>query len=209
MTTAMTMRAIEHTPDIELAARSAAGDRIAFEELYEAHWPRVYSICLKMLGNIADAEDMAQEIFIQLYRKIDTFRGESAFTTWLHRVAVNQVLMYLRKRRMSLEDLAEPGDSKNLALAGTIRPFIMPIVDRIALVQAISEISPSYRRVFVLHEIEGYNHEEIAQMLGCRVGTSKSQLHKARMKLRRILCKGPGKRSRHTRNGNHLRKRAA
>jgi len=140
-----------------------------------------------MLGNAADAEDMTQEVFIQLYRKIGTFRGESAFTTWLHRLTVNQVLMHLRKRGVRFEETTEEGDLKNIVQQGTERPYAMPIVDRIALDQAIAQLPPGYRAVFVLHDVEGYEHEEIAAMLGCSVGTSKSQLHKARMKLRSVL----------------------
>jgi RNA polymerase sigma-70 factor (ECF subfamily) len=165
-----------------------AGDLIAFEELYEIHWRRVYSLCLSMLANTADAEDMTQEVFIQLYLKIGTFRGESAFTTWLHRLTVNQVLMFLRKRNMHWRVIRDRDDVKEFVQCGPEHPYPMPIIDRIALYQAISQVPPSYRAVFLLHEIEGYEHEEIAKILGCRVGTSKSQLHKARKKLRRILC---------------------
>jgi RNA polymerase sigma-70 factor (ECF subfamily) len=143
-----------------------------------------------MLGNAADAEDMTQEVFIQLYRKVGTFRGESAFTTWLHRLTVNQVLMHLRKRGVRLVETTEEGDMKDVVQQGTERPHAMPIIDRIALDQAIAKLPPGYRTVFVMHDIEGYEHDEIAGMLGCSVGTSKSQLHKARMKLRSILRKG-------------------
>jgi RNA polymerase sigma-70 factor (ECF subfamily) len=180
----------ESASDLELVARSAAGDVVAFEQLYEVHRRRVYSLCLRMLGNTADAEDMTQEVFIQLYRKIGTFRGESAFTTWLHRLTVNQVLMHLRKRGVRLVETTEEGDMKDVVQQGTERPHAMPIIDRIALDQAIAKLPPGYRAVFTMHDIEGYEHDEIAGLLGCSVGTSKSQLHKARMKLRTILRKG-------------------
>lgn len=184
------MKITESASDLELVARSAAGDVVAFEQLYEVHRRRVYSLCLRMLGNTADAEDMTQEVFIQLYRKIGTFRGESAFTTWLHRLTVNQVLMHLRKRGVRLVETTEEGDMKDVVQQGTERPHAMPIIDRIALDQAIAKLPPGYRAVFTMHDIEGYEHDEIAGLLGCSVGTSKSQLHKARMKLRTILRKG-------------------
>lgn len=183
----MTARILESATESELVARSAAGDIDAFGTLYERHRRRVYSLCLRMLGNPADAEDMTQDVFIQVYRKIGSFRGEAAFTTWLHRLTVNQVLMHFRKRNVRLEMTAEEGDMKDVIQPGTERPRAMPIVDRIALEQAISQLPPGYRTVFVLHDIEGYEHEEIGRILDCSVGTSKSQLHKARMKLRKIL----------------------
>ena len=142
-----------------------------------------------MLGNPTDAEDMTQEVFIQLYRKIGTFRGESAFTTWLHRLTVNQVLMHLRRRGARFEETTEEGDMRHVMQQGTEHPQAMPIFDRIALDQAIAQLPAGYRTVFVLHDVEGYEHEEIAALLGCSVGTSKSQLHKARMKLRSLLSR--------------------
>jgi len=183
----MTAKSLESATESELVARSAAGDIDAFGKLYERHRRRVYSLCLRMMGNAADAEDMTQEVFIQVHRKIGSFRGEAAFTTWLHRLTVNQVLMHFRKRNVRLEMTTEEGDMKDLIQPGTERPRAMPIVDRIALEQAISQLPPGYRTVFILHDIEGYEHEEIARILDCSVGTSKSQLHKARMKLRKIL----------------------
>ncbi len=168
--------------DLELAAQSAAGDVAAFERLYELHRRRVYSLCLRMLGNAADAEDMTQEVFLQVFRKIGTFRGEAAFTTWLHRLVVNQVLMHWRKQGIRPEETTEEGD-----MSEVVRPHPLPVLDRIALEQAIRRLPPGYRLVFLLHDVEGYEHEEIAAMLGCSVGTSKSQLHKARLKLRRLL----------------------
>src|SRR3954462_6617555 len=132
---------------------------------------------------------MAQEGFIQLCRKIGSFRGESAFTTWLHRLTVNQVLMHFRKRSVKMEQTTEEGETPIQVVTGTENPNQMPVVDRIALDKAISQLPPGYRTVFVLHDVEGHEHEEIARMLGCSVGTSKSQLHKARMKLRGLLKK--------------------
>jgi RNA polymerase sigma-70 factor (ECF subfamily) len=165
--------------------------------LYALHKRRVYSLCLRMLGNVAEAEDLTQEAFLQLYRKIGTFRGDSAFSTWLHRLAVNVVLMHLRKKglpQVSLEETLEPSQedgprkdigARDLTLSGS--------VDRVTLERAIENLPPGYRLVFVLNDVEGYEHNEIAGMLECSIGNSKSQLHKARMKLRDLLKSGQKK----------------
>jgi RNA polymerase sigma-70 factor (ECF subfamily) len=177
----------------ELAAIASAqqGDGASFEVLYNMHKRRVYSLCLRMLGNVAEAEDLTQEAFLQLHRKISTFRGDSAFSTWLHRMAVNVVLMHLRKKGLplvSLEETLEPSQedgprkdfgTRDLTLSGSI--------DRVTLERAVEELPPGYRMVFVLHDVEGYEHNEIAGMLRCSIGNSKSQLHKARMRLRNLL----------------------
>ncbi len=173
--------------DYALAQASAAGDMASFEQLYERHHRRVYALCLRMTGNVAEAEDLAQEAFIQLFRKTGSFRGESAFTTWLHRLTVNQVLMHFRKKGVRLEQTTSDGDVPVQIVQGTERPNQMPVIDRIALDRAIAKLPPGYKAVFLLHDVEGHEHEEIARMLGCSVGTSKSQLHKARMKLRGLL----------------------
>lgn len=175
--------------DYALAQRAAAGDMQGFEELYRRHHRRVYSLCFRMTGNTQESEDLAQEAFIQLFRKIGSFRGDSAFTTWLHRLTVNQVLMHFRKRSVKLEKTTEEGETPVEIVKGTEDPNRMPVVDRIALDQAIAQLPPGYRTVFVLHDVEGHEHGEIARMLGVAVGTSKSQLHKARMKLRGLLKK--------------------
>ena len=173
--------------DLALAIAAGKGDMTAFEKLYERHNRRVYSLCLRMTQNAAEAEDLAQEAFIQLFRKIGSFRGDSAFTTWLHRLTVNQCLMHFRKRSVKLERTTEEGETPVQVVSGTENPNSMPVVDRIALDKALTQLPPGYRTVFVLHDVEGHEHEEIARMLGVAVGTSKSQLHKARMKLRKIL----------------------
>lgn len=173
--------------DHALAVAAAAGDMQAFELLYERHNRRVYSLCLRMTQNPAEAEDLTQEAFIQLFRKIGSFRGESAFTTWLHRLTVNQCLMHFRKRSVKLEKTTEEGETPVQIVRGTENPNSMPVLDRIALDNALKQLPPGYRTVFVLHDVEGHEHEEIAKILGVAVGTSKSQLHKARMKLRSIL----------------------
>lgn len=181
--------------DRDLARKAAAGDMHSFEQLYERHNRRVYSLCLRMTQNASEAEDLAQEVFIQLFRKIGSFRGESAFTTWLHRLTVNQVLMHFRKRSVKMEQTTEEGETPVQVVKGTENPNSMPVVDKIALDKAIEQLPPGYRTVFTLHDVEGHEHEEIARMLGCSVGTSKSQLHKARMKLRGLLTRKKEKES--------------
>lgn len=175
--------------DFSLAQSAAQGDMVAFEELYQRHHRRVYSICLRMLQNASEAEDLTQDVFIQLYRKIGSFRGDSAFTTWLHRLTVNQVLMHFRKRTVKFEKTTEEGETPVQIVSGTENPYKMPIVDKIALENAIEQLPNGYKNVFVLHDVEGFEHEEVARILGCSVGTSKSQLHKARLKLRKLLGK--------------------
>ena len=173
--------------DYELAQKAADGDLAAFEELYRRHFRRVYALALRMTANPEEAEDLAQETFIQLFKKIGMFRGESAFTTWLHRMTVNQVLMHFRRRKSRPEYTSEEGETPDQIVKGTENENRMPVVDRIALEDAIAQLSPGYRSVFVLHDVEGYEHNEVAEMLGISEGTSKSQLHKARLKLRSLI----------------------
>ena len=173
--------------DFDLAKRSAEGDTKAFEELYHRHFRRVFALCLRMMGNPTEAEDMTQDVFVQLFNKIGMFRGESAFTTWLHRMTVNQVLMHFRKKSTRSELLTDEGETPIQIVQGTANPNSMPVVDRISLERALKQLPVGYRTVFVLHDIEGYEHYEIANMLGIAEGTSKSQLHKARLKLRQLI----------------------
>ncbi len=175
--------------DFALTQLAAQGNMAAFEEIYNRHHRRVYSICLRMLQNATEAEDLTQDVFIQLHRKIGSFRGDSAFTTWLHRLTVNQVLMHFRKRNVKFEKTTEEGETPVQVVSGTENHRRMPIVDKIAIENAIALLPDGYRNVFVLHDVEGYEHEEVAKILGCSVGTSKSQLHKARLKLRKLLQK--------------------
>src|SRR5437868_9690055 len=175
--------------DYDLAQAAAGGDMAAFEEIYQRHHRRVYSICLRMLQSTSEAEDLTQDVFIQLYRKIGSFRGDSAFTTWLHRMTVNQVLMHFRKRTVKFEKTTEEGETPDQVVSGTANPQKMRIVDNIALDNAIAQLPEGYKNVFVLHDVEGFEHEEVARILGCSVGTSKSQLHKARLKLQKLLKK--------------------
>ena len=173
--------------DFDLAKKAAAGDGTAFEELYRRHYRRVYALTLRMMGNPVEAEDMTQDVFLQLYNKIGMFRGESAFTTWLHRMTVNQVLMHFRKKSTRSELLTEEGETPIQIVKGTENPGTMPVIDRISLENALKQLPTGYRTVFVLHDIEGYEHYEISGMLGIAEGTSKSQLHKARLKLRQLI----------------------
>ncbi len=143
-----------------------------------------------MLSNPAQAEDLAQEAFLQLFRKIGTFRGESAFSTWLHRMTVNVVLMHLRKKGLplvSLEETLETDEETPRKELGSEDVNLSGSIDRLQLQRAINRLPPGYKTVFVLHDIEGFEHNEIAQMVGCSIGNSKSQLHKARLKLRDYL----------------------
>jgi RNA polymerase sigma-70 factor, ECF subfamily len=178
--------------EAEAIRLAQGGNAAAFEFLYGLHSRRVYALCLRMVSNPSDAEDLMQEAFLQLFRKIGTFRSESAFSTWLHRMTVNVVLMRLRKKALpvaSLEETSEPDEdgggprkdvgAPDLRLSGA--------VDRVNLERSIDRLPPGYRTVFVLHDVQGYEHNEIAGIMGCSVGNSKSQLHKARTRLRDLL----------------------
>ena len=173
--------------DFELAQKSAAGDSDAFEQLYRRHYRRVYALSLRMLSDPTMAEDMTQEVFVNLFTKIGSFRGESQFTTWLHRMTVNQVLMHFRKASTRSELTTDEGETPVQIVRGTEDPGRMPVVDRIGLENAIRQLPLGYRTVFVLHDVEGYDHDEIARTLEISQGTSKSQLHKARLKLRGLI----------------------
>ncbi|MGB7517404.1 MAG: sigma-70 family RNA polymerase sigma factor [Candidatus Acidiferrum sp.] len=178
--------------EAEAIRRAQAGDSAAFDFLYQLHSRRVYALCLRMVNNPADAEDLMQEAFLQLFRKIGTFRGESAFSTWLHRMTVNVVLMRLRKKSLptdSLEETLDP-DAENSSPkrdVGAPDLRLSGAVDRVNLERSVEQLPPGYRTVFVLHDVQGYEHNEIAEIMGCSVGNSKSQLHKARTRLRELL----------------------
>ena len=158
-----------------------------FEEIFQLHHRRVYSLCLRMTGNSTEAEDLTQDVFVQVFRKLGSFRGESAFTTWLHRMTVNQVLMHFRKNHVKKEQLTEDGEMPVRILVDLNRLNRSPVLDRLALHEAIAQLPHGYRMVLVLHDVEGLEHSEIASLLGCSIGTSKSQLHRARMKMRLLL----------------------
>ena len=180
----------EKVPEAEAIERAKQGDAEAFEILYNLHKRRVYSLCLRMTANTAEAEDLTQEAFMQLYRKIGTFRGESAFSTWLHRMAVNVVLMRLRKKGLPivpLEETIETEEESPKKEPGAPDLTLEGSIDRMQLQRAIEALPPGYRSIFVLHDVEGFEHNEIAELVGCSIGNSKSQLHKARLKLRDLL----------------------
>ena len=178
----------ERLYDYALAQRAAAGDLEAFEEVYKHYHRRVYSVCLRMTCNVSEAEDLTQEVFIHLLRKLGGFRGESALGTWLHRLTVNQVLMHFRRNRARRE---QPRDEEHgeqaPAAGGAEHEGRATVLDHIALSDALARLPEGYRTIFILHDVEGYEHEEVARLLGCAPGTSKSQLHKARKRLRELL----------------------
>jgi RNA polymerase sigma-70 factor (ECF subfamily) len=177
--------------EAEAIVRAKEGDAAGFEHLYRAHCRRVYSLCLRMIKNPADAEDLTQQAFLQLFRKIGTFRGESGFSTWLHRVTVNIVLMHIRRKKpteLLAEDLehhsSNDGSPREL---GSGDPSMVSAIDRLNLTRAVRKLPFGYKRLFLLYDVIGYEHSEIAGLLGCSTGCSKSQLHKARRRLRRLL----------------------
>jgi RNA polymerase sigma-70 factor, ECF subfamily len=176
---------------LALVARAKQGDQEAFSALFDLHKKRVYSLCLRMTGNVVEAEDLAQDAFIQVFRKLETFRGDATFSTWLYRVVVNTVLMKLRRRHLREVSLDEPVRLESSTVPrdiGRDDGKLVGTVDRIALSRAIQELPKGCRTIFLLHEVEGYEHHEIARMLRCSVGNSKSQLHKARLKMREMLA---------------------
>jgi RNA polymerase sigma-70 factor (ECF subfamily) len=175
--------------DLDLCQMTADGNRAAFEMIYQRYHRRTYSVAFRMTKNPTEAEDLTQEVFMQVFRKAGSFRGGSAFSTWLHRLTINQVLMHFRRRSVKNEKTTESGDMPEQTVHGTSNPRHMPVIDRIALKHAVGELPAGYRKVFLLHDVEGFDHEEIGRILGISVGTSKSQLHKARLKLRALLVK--------------------
>lgn len=180
--------------EAEVVKLAQQGDAAAFERIYRLHSRRVYALCLRMAGNPTDAEDLTQDVFLQLFRKISTFRGESAFSTWLYRMSVNIVLMRFRKKpkaEISLDTIMNPdeGSSGPPQEIGGPDLRLDGVVDRVTLQAAINKLAPGYRAIFILHDIQGYKHDEIARMFGCTSGNSKSQTHKARIQLRELLRK--------------------
>lgn len=184
--------------DFELIRRAQDGDSGAFATLFQTHKARIYSLCLRMTNNGAEAEDLTQDTFVQVFRHLSSFRGNSAFSTWLYRIAVNTVLMHFRRNKslqLSLDDAwyqSAEGDKPVKREYGLRDSRLDSSVMRVALGRAISRLPAGARTVFILHAIEGYQHHEVASFLGCSVGTSKSQLHKAEEKLRNMLSVGTG-----------------
>jgi len=170
-----------------LVERCRKGDLAAFEEVYRAHAGRLYSVACRMLGNPTDAEDLLQEVFLSAHRKLDTFRGDSALGTWLYRLATNLCLDYLRSRTGRTNQLTDAlDDEPGLADAGS-RGLADRLVTRMDLERALAKLPEGCRAAFVLHDIEGLEHREVAEVLGIAEGTSKSQVHKARLRLRALL----------------------
>jgi RNA polymerase sigma-70 factor (ECF subfamily) len=185
-------------PQSQLVARAQRGDEQAFEMLFNKYKHRVYCLCLRMTRNPEQAEDLSQDAFLQLFRRISTFRGESAFSTWLHRLAVNVVLMHLRKKQLPLVpiDSGDAGQEEPVRHEyGIDDPRLTGAIDRIRIAQALSQLPKGYRTTFLFHDVHGYEHYEIAELRDCSVGNSKSQLHKARRKLRALLSEKRAPRS--------------
>lgn len=175
-----------------LVARAQAGDHDAFSQLYWKHKKRVFAICMRMVHNFEQAEDLTQETFLQLHRKVTSFRGDSLFTTWLHRMTVNIVLMRLRRGALPVVSLDQmmidfTSEEEIRRDFGTCDLTQAGVVDRLAIDRALAAVSPGYRKIYVLHDVHGLQHREIASLQGCSIGNSKSQLHKARLALRRAL----------------------
>ena len=177
-------------PDEALARLAANGNAAAFDEIYSRHRSFVYSIALRMTGNPADAEDLTQESFVSVFRRVSSFRGDASFTTWLYRLAVNQVKMHFRYRSSRPEMQPSDGETSEpwLATAHGNDPREQ-LIDRLAIEEAMLRLAPGYRSAFIRHDVEGYKHDEAARLSGHTVGTSKSQLHKARASLRTMLSR--------------------
>ena len=179
-------------PDEEIIRQAQHGNAAAFEQLYRRYSARVYFLCLRMLKNVSEAEDVTQDAFLQLFRKIHTFRGDSQFSTWLHRMTFNLVLMRFRKRKYteaSLDEAMDSGEDEAVPAVetGGADLRLSGVIDRVNLLRAIAQLPPGYKKTFLLHDVEGYEHHEIADILGCTVGNSKSQVYKARQRLRKLL----------------------
>jgi RNA polymerase sigma-70 factor (ECF subfamily) len=195
-------------PEAEAIRLARDGDAHGFECIYKLHSRRVYGLCLRLAGNPTEAEDLTQEAFLQLFRKVHTFRGESRFSTWLHRLTVNVVLMRLRKKRhpeVSLDATVEPGeeDSRPLIDPGGPDLRLSGVLERVNLSKAIAQLPDGYKEMFILHDVEGYEHKEVAEILECSVGNSKSQLFKAHLRLRKLLQEVLRSRAREKRESMH------
>ena len=178
---------VGHAADLALVERCRTGDLGAFEEIYRAHSGRLYSLALRMVGNAADAEDLLQEIFLSAHRKLEGYRGEAALGTWLYRLATNQCLDYLRSRAAKTSQVTGTIDDEiGLSDVGS-RNIAERTVAKMDLERALAQLPDGARAAFVLHDVEGLEHREVAQALGVAEGTSKSQVHKARLKLRALL----------------------
>jgi RNA polymerase sigma-70 factor (ECF subfamily) len=173
--------------DLELAKRCRDGDADAFEELYRQHAGRLYNLTFRMVGSEPEAEDLLQEVFLHAFRKLDSFRGDSSLGTWLYRLGMNQCLDYLRGRQAKMSHATDSLDDEDAAEPAAPMPATPIAVNRMDLERAIAKLPGGCRAAFLLHDVEGFEHHEVATILGVSEGTSKSQVHKARMKLRGLL----------------------
>ena len=171
--------------DLELAGRIRAGDGVAFEELYRQHATRLYNLAYRMAGSPVDAEDLLQDIFLLAYRKLGSFRGESTLGTWLYRLGMNHCLDVLRSRQARMGHQTDSLDEEDAVPLAS--PPALGAVSRIDLERAIKTLPHACRAAFLLHDVEGFGHEEVGTILGISEGTSKSQVHKARLRIRRYL----------------------
>lgn len=181
------MPVTSHAADVRLAARCRTGDLAAFEELYRSQSQRLYAVAYRMLGHAEDAEDMLQEIFLLAFRKLSTFKGDSSLGTWLYRLGVNACLDRLRSKARRNDQQTEWLDGEVPPIAATTADDGRSVVSRLDLERALRELPAGCRAAFLLHDVEGFEHREIATMLGIAEGTSKSQVHKARHRLRGLL----------------------
>jgi RNA polymerase sigma-70 factor (ECF subfamily) len=177
--------------ELELVERCRRGDLGAFEELYRAHAGRLYGLACRMLGNPADAEDLLQDIFLSAHRKLDSFRGDAALGTWLYRLATNQILDHVRSRAGRAGQLTDGLDDASVLPDAAGHRLADRAIDRIDLERAVAELPEGCRAAFLLHDVEGLEHREVADALGIAEGTSKSQVHKARLRLRGLLRRNP------------------
>ena len=196
------MPALHDVPEMELISNAMNGDSESFGELYRRHSRRIFYLCYRMVNDTDLAEDLTQEAFVHAFRRLSTFRQESRFTTWMHRIAVNTVLMFIRKRNSSIRECPlDPtfGNEEEAPFEGQVygRPddTLSMTTDRVALQRAIEDLPPGYRLMLILHDIHGYEHQEIAEIFGCTTGNTKSQLHKARLRLRSVIDRRRGEAS--------------
>jgi RNA polymerase sigma-70 factor (ECF subfamily) len=173
--------------DLELTQRCRQGDAAAFEELYRAHAGRLYNLVFRMAGSAHDAEDLLQEVFLHAHRKLGSFRGDSSLGTWLYRLAVNHCLDVLRGRQAKMTRVTDSLDDEGADEPAATSPRVPTAISRLDLERSIARLPAGCRAAFVLHDVEGFEHNEVAKLLGVSEGTSKSQVHKARMKLRAML----------------------
>jgi RNA polymerase sigma-70 factor (ECF subfamily) len=190
---------LQDAPETELISSAMNGDSESFGELYRRHSRRVFYLCYRMVNDTDLAEDLTQEAFVHAFRRLSTFRQESRFTTWMHRIAVNTVLMFIRKRNSSIRECpldpvfgSEEEAPFETPLYGKADEALTMTTERVALLRAIEDLPPGYRLMLILHDIHGYEHQEIAEIFGCTTGNTKSQLHKARLRLRAVIERPKG-----------------